>query len=310
MGLQITRITKEVTYGVTPSSPATGTQIDVFLPTANANTVLPRPSFWNIRDAAQGNRKVREDVGWTGISGDLQTYLFPSQAALFMGLAGTLIGSAPCQDLGSFTVDRLITLEDGACGKIYARYVGCKFANFNISCDSSDQGCLTMIKGSIVGSRRVTISGSDFPVPVLSSYPSDDPYEFFHTSTHLTIGGVRSNYGSFSIGIANQVKALRDESRFAQIVRYFGRDVTFGAKLLYKAAADRDAYENGTKQAVSVEWDNGTNNLTVDLGGQCNIDNLDDDLPLDDYFWQNMSLSALVDPATGTDLTITAGTDA
>lgn len=306
MGLQAVRITQEVAYNTYPSSPATGTFTDIFLPVDDAMSVRPTPQFWQINDASQGNRPIRRNVGRTNITGTLQTYLFPSQAGLLMGLATTLTGTAPCLDLNSFTIDHAI-FRDGNCAVDYRRYTGCKFGNVTLTADNTDQGCLLMFKGDVIASTPRVITVTDFPTPALSAYPADDPFLFYQTSSHFTIGTVRTNYQSLSLSVANVLKSFMDESIYVSSVDWFGRTTNLSAKLKYKAFTDRSNYEIGTKQAASVKFDNGTHSVLFDLGGQAIFDAVSDSLPLADYFTQSISMTSLVDPSLGTptDLTVT-----
>src|ERR1700727_472282 len=97
--VQFCRLTAEATYNTYNSM---GAVTEIFLTDDNDQTVRPMPDYYKIRDSGVGNRLVRSNVGWTGITGQIRTYLFPSQTAAILGYATTLSGS-PCLDLGSFT---------------------------------------------------------------------------------------------------------------------------------------------------------------------------------------------------------------
>lgn len=310
MGLELVRFTKETTYGTfVGSSPAAGTQYDLFLPTGDDMTVRVEPKFWMIRDAGQGNRLVKKNVGRKSVGGGISTLLFPSQAPFIVGLGTGLTGTAPCYDLPSFTVDHVI-YTDG-CAVIGKRYLGCKFADFSLSCSDSDSDPMVMVKGSIIGSVAEDITLTDFPNPNLSAYPGDDPYLIYNTAENtgaLVIGTTRHNYKNLQVDIKNVVKPFGGEQRFNQLVGYFGRDVSFSTTVLHASNADRAAYEAGTKEAVSVTFDNGTNKCKLDFGTNVNFDAVRDRHPLDDYFLQDLSFSSLLDPTTGppaTDLAVT-----
>lgn len=310
MGLELTRFTKEVTYGTYVTSPAGGTQFDLFLPTGDDMSVRTNVAFWEITDAGQGNRLIKKNAGRKQVSGGISTYLFPSQAPFMIALGSGLTGTAPCYDLPSFSIDHMIYLDNG-CLKIGKRYVGCKFTTVDISCSDSDSDPMVMFKGGIIGSLATDITITDFPNPNLSAYPADDPYLIYNTAENtgaLTIGTARHNYKNLNFSIANVVKPFGGEKRFNQLVGYFGRRVTFSTTLLHAANTDRAAYEAGTKVAVSVLWDNGVNTCKLDLGANVNVDMVQDQHPLDDYFKQTLSFTSVMDPATGppsTDLAVT-----
>lgn len=310
MGLQIVRFTKETTYNTFPTTPGAGTQQYFFIPVDDAVTILPEPQFFQIRDAGVGNRVIVQNVGRVNVGGDFQTYLFPSQMAYLKTLMD-LVGTAPCLDVASFAVDRGIYLEDGACGRADRRYTGCKLGALTLSSDSTAQGSLFMLKGSVVGSTPRAITDTDLPVPALSAYPADDPYLFFQTAGKLTIGSARTNYQSLSLSVGNVLQPFPDESKFYGRIGWFGRTVTLTAKLLYKSNADRLSYEAGTKMDASLAIDNGITTTTFDLGGNALITSLSDSLPLGDYFTQTIAITALMDRTLGTptDFTITVTTD-
>lgn len=306
MALQILRVTKEEAFGVyDTSSPV---QQHVFLNTSNAFTVRATPQYATIRDAGQGNRRVRMIPGRKAVGGTLATPLFPSQAGFFLGFAAGLVGTEPCFDLGSFTCDHGIYTDNG-CASYFTRYLGCKFSDFTLSCDDSDTGFLTTISGTIVGSVATDITLTDYPDPLLSSYPSDQiPYEFYHTAEgtgKLQIGTNRSDYYSLSVSIKNMLMGFGGESRTTQRVAFEGRDVSLSANLLLKSKADRTAYEDGTPQTVQLKFDDGAHTLLLDFGAKNIITGLTDDLPIGGKYTQAITLDSLMDPAVATDLTVT-----
>jgi uncharacterized membrane protein YeaQ/YmgE (transglycosylase-associated protein family) len=298
--MEVVRLTKETTYGTYASA---NPHQDIFLPVGNAMTVRVKPSFWRITDASRGNRNVRANVARKPVNGTLQTYLFPSQAAWFMDMATGLVGSDPCYDLPSFTIDHAL-YADG-CLAVYKRYLGCKIGQFTLSADQTDQGCLVSVNAQIVGSTVAAITSTDLPAQALTAYPSEDPYLFFGLAGNLTVNTSRTDFQNVNLTVSNVTKAFMGEQQFSQKVRYFGRTVTFASKFLYKATTDRTAYEAGTKQAVSFSFTDGTNTLAIDLKGKNNIEGVEDDIPLDDFAMQSINLLALVDPTAGTDLSYT-----
>lgn len=308
MNLQLVRITKEVSFGVFPTSPANGTQVDVFLPMADSFTVRVDPKMWGIEDAGQGNRFIKMNVGRRDVGGSLSTYLFPSQTTFFLGLSLNLTGSPPCLELPSFTLDHIMYVD--GCATIGKRYLGCKFGSGSISCDDSDNGCNTMFKASVIGSTAVDITTTEFPNPNLSAYPADDPYQLYHTAENtgaLVIDSTRHNYKSLSVDFANKLQRFGGEQRASSRVNYFGRRIDFSANLLFATNADRAAYEAGTKRACSILWDNGTHTAKLDFGTNVAMKSVADTTPLDNYYMQAVSFTALVDPtlSPATDLTIT-----
>ena len=307
MAVQYVRLTQEVVYNAVPALPAAGTQIDLFLPESNAMSIRPEAKFWEVRDSGVGNRLVRRNVGRTSVGGAISTYLFPSQTAYLLNLATNLGTAAPCYNLPSFTVDHLIYSDVAGCATTYRRYTGCKINKLALAADMSDNGCLWSAKLDIIGSTPRVITSTDFPAPPLSAYPTDDPYLFYQAAGYLSIGTTRTNFQSLSIDIDNVVKPFVDENIYVSSVDWFGRTIGLAAKLRYKGNADRATYEAGTKQAVSLELNNGTHTVIFGFGGQVIFDSVDDDIPLDGQMTQAIHLTSMMDStlATPTDLTIT-----
>jgi len=308
MGLELTRFTEEVDYGVFNTTPAADKQHTLYLPQGDDMTVRQMCEFWEIRDAAVGNRMVKRKVGRRNVSGAITTYLFPSQTAFLMGLSTRLDGEVPCLQLPSFSIDHMIYLDE-TCLKIGKRYVGCRFTDVTLSCTDTGQTVLVMFKASIIGSVASDITDIEFPTPSLSTYPDDDPYEIFHTAEGtgmLTINDVRHDYKRLDLGFTNTVKGFGGETRNHRRVGYFGRTCTFATTLWHQANDDRETYEAGDKVSLSVKFDNGLGGtLTIDYGDNVSLDQVTDKHPLDDFFLQDVSFTALVDPVATTDVTIT-----
>lgn len=299
--MEVLRFVKEETYGLyDTTSPV---QDEIFLPSSNAFTVRTNPTFWTVNDASFGNRPVRMNVARKMVGGSLQTFGFPSQMAFLLDFAAGLTGTAPCFDLPSFSAD--YAQYAAGCAPIRKRFLGCKFAGFTLRADNTDQGCLLSVNADVVGSTTADITSSDLPALPLTSYPADDPYLFFETAGHLTMGTSRTNFQSLEIGIENVTKSFMDENQFAQKVQWFGRRISFNVKLLHKSDADRILYEAGTAQAVSVQFVKGANSLTLNLQGKAKIGSLSDDTPMDDFPTQTIGITPLVDPATGTEFSFT-----
>lgn len=305
MGLTMVRITQEAVFNTFNTGAAAGLKADIFLPSADACTVQKTPMFTPIRDAGVGNRLIRRLPGRYTVGGSLNTYLFPSQALLLTNLATEFVGSTPCLDIPSFTLDQVMLLDDN-CLAIYQRTTGCKIAKLDLSADQSDSGYRMMAKMDIMGSiYNDTITVTDFPTPVFSAYPADNPFAFSDLAGNLTIDSVRTNFQSFNLSIANVLKGFPDENLYMSSIGWKGRDVTMSTKLKYKAATDRQSWNTGALHAISAEFNNGTHTVTFDLKSSNSFTAVSDSRPLDDYYTQTISAEAMVDPSALTDLAIT-----
>lgn len=304
MALQMLRLTQEATYNVFNPS-MTPPQLLIYLPMGDACTIQKTPGYIPIRDAGVGNRVIRRLLGRYVVGGSITTYLFPSQATLLTTWAATLIGSAPCLNLNSFTVDRVLFLDD-SCETIYQRTTGCKIDKFDLSADATDSGFLLTCKMDIMGSiYNDAITITDFPTPSFTSYPVDNPYEFFNLAGNLTINGSRTNFESFNLSIDNILKPFSQETLNVGNIDWFGRDITWGCKTKYKSATDRQTWNAGTLFPVSAEFNNGTHTITFNLEASNSFSGVADSLPIDDYFTQMISGMALLDQTANTDLAIT-----
>ncbi len=308
MALQMVRLTEEATYNVFNPS-MTPPQLLLFLPMGDACTVQKMPQYEPIRDAGVGNRMIRRILGRYEVKGSIKTFLFPSQASLLTSWAATLVNSSPCLDLKSFTVDRAIFL-DQTCTPIRQRSLGCKIDKFELTADNSDNSFLLNVNMDIIGSKYDdTITGSDFPTPSYSSYPTDNPFEFYQlaagVSGIMNINGARTNFQSFMLSINNMLQPFPDENLFPSYVGWFGRDVTWSARTLYKSAADRVVWNTGALVTVEAKFNNGTHAVDFNLQASNSYTSVVDSLPIDNFFTQTVSGQSLLDQSSDSDLAIT-----
>lgn len=305
MALQMLRLTQETTYNTFQTSAPSNQQALIYLPMGDGCTIQKTPMYIPLRDAGQGNRMTRRLLGRYTVGGSIKTPLFPSQAALLLGWASTFVGTTPCLNLHSFTVDRVMFLDD-TCTPIYQRTTGCKIDKFDLMADATDSGFLLNCSIDVMGSiYDDTITVTDFPTPSYTSYPVDNPYEFFHLAGNLTINAARTNFSSFSLSIDNILKSFAQETPNVGNIDYFGRDITWSSKVKYKSAADRQTWNTGALFPVSAEFNNGAHSVTFNLEASNSFTGVGDSMPIDDYFTQTISGQALLDQTANTDLAIT-----
>lgn len=296
MGQQYTRFTQEAAFGVFNTSPSANQQFDLYLTTDSDMTTRAEPEFTPIRDAGFGNRLIRMIQGHTKVGGNVNTYLFPSQTLFWMNIAAGLVGTAPCLNLPTFTIDHL-AVRDYDCGKEYRRYLGNMISKLTLKSDSTANGWLWSVMAESMGAVPATITISDYPTPPLSAYASDDPYNFNQTLGLVSINSaVQSNYQNLTIDIANTIQAFADENIYASSVNWFGRTVTVDITLRYKSPAFRLLYEVGTKMPITLEINTGSHTLTLNFGAQCIIQKCSDVWPMGGYFVQQLSFTAMMDP--------------
>lgn len=314
------RITRENPFK-TPfaTTPVLNTDyIIIRLDDGNAFNMRPKPKMWELQWG--GGVAIAGNTGseTTELAGQLKTKLYPVQALFLLNMALTRITSASLPytnaerigDLVSFTCDYAYERSDGTLKR--RRFVGCKVSDFGLECSSDNQ--LASLTLGITGStpQGNSFDGSAdptstvFPEPALTDYPLN-PYTFRQTSGGLTLGTVRTQYDSVKISVKNKLDVRFDESRYANRIRFLGRESTLEAKLFLKATPDdRSAYEAITAQTASLKFDNGTNSATIDFKGQNFFTADEDDLPIDKEFYQTVTLKNFYSAAGTGDLSIAA----
>ena len=298
---EICKIWAESTYGVFGGSGSNGTGwVVVELTQANPYSVRPKPIQKTIRGSSGANRVSKLFSTQTGLSGNLNTLLYPSQAAFFMK-AATDITTTP-GDLQSYTIDHYIQKDDTSGTVDYTRHVGCKIEQAHISGTADD---VTMkLELMVVAQKPVTITSSDFPVPASTDFPAGRPYCFTDTATGLTLGTLRADYAGFDLTIKNILDHPFFETQYIGRNRFCGRDVTWSDKLLYKSAADRTAFEATTPFTCSAVLA-GTPATTFTLQGANFLSAVDDSIDYSHCFYQDLTWVNCLDQSSGLDLVVT-----
>ena len=280
------------------------------LPQNNSFTERPKPGMYQIRSAGFNNRRVLTGTFTSELAGNLMTFVRPNQAAFLFNLAAGL-SSGNCSDLPSFTADHGIVEEDSGCTASYRRYTGNK-CNLAFSLTNTDQGSLMLATLALMGTGATPLTGSgsisatDFPIPAATDYPDNTrPYSFFDCVGGLTIGANRTDFSSLGFDFGNKLQEYRGETQYPGKISWRGRDPKLTVKVLYKSLQDRISYEAVTPVTVSVTFTDGAHSIALNLHGVNVFSSVEDDLPLDGFFEQTLSIENLVDSTAGTDLTVT-----
>lgn len=304
MPRQILQITRETTFG-TYASGNPHTIID--LPVDNAYTMRPEPKFWDIVSMASDNNVVQTGTAETDVDGALQVYCRPAQAAVLVSMIdGVTTGN--CPDLPSFTIDHGIFIEDGNCAPKMRRYLGVK-ADGGFDLINTGQGILLMLKLNLMGSTVAAITVSDFAIPTHSAYDYvETPFTMYMLDGSIEYGGadISQYVESISFAAGNILMPFRGASAFRNRVKYFGHRPTVTLKTLYWTQQQRIDYEaNAAKALVLTFTDPAGDTLVLDFGNTNYLRQVGDDLKLGDFHRQTVQLKNTVDPATGTDMSIT-----
>lgn len=301
----------QVNYGSDPFSPPGSPVLNtdyvvVRLVDNNAFSMRQVPVQKPIRSVDGYNRRVQMVASQFSVSGQLQTLLYPSQAAFW---ATALTPHSTSKNLPSYVIDHAIVLGDNSNTVAYRRYLGVKIAQAVFS--GSAQTNLFHVNFTLTGkqaqSSNITIT--DFPEPSFATYPSELPFLFTQLSTPgylKTNNSARTEFNSFELTIQNMLDAPFNESPYVTRVKYCGRNVDWVDKFVYVSTADRTAFEAATAQTqCSASLNNGAKNMVFDLQGAVYITGVDDDLSLDKTHEQTIHYGSFVDGSTGNDLTIT-----
>ena len=255
------------------------------------------------------------------LKGKLVLKLTVGQAPFWLSWAGVFMsgGTAPWTsteptgDLASCAIYHAITRPDGSIKRRV--YLGCKVSSWSlVVTEASTVATLTL---NIVGS---TPQGNQFDSstdPTAGTFPSPadadlpvDPFVFLHAggSSYFTYAGaVRTQMTDLTITGTNVLATRWYANRYIPALHCFGRTSTLATKLLYPLAAqdDRTIFEGLTAETCSVELNNGTHGVTIGMNAQNVLSPFNDELPMNDLFFQSSTSNNLWDPSAGTDLGFT-----
>jgi hypothetical protein len=256
------------------------------------------------------------------VKGQLTVKLCVSQAPFLLSWALLRINSGqtapwtttePAGDLASCSIYHAIARPDGSVKRRV--YLGVKpdGASFAIN-EGSTVGTLTLQLSASTPQGNQFDSSTDptagiFPSPADNNFPID-PYVFIHAggSSFITYGGaVRTQFTDLTINVQNALARRWYANRYIQLLRLVGRKTTVASKLLYPLAAqdDRTLYEGLTSETCSIELNNGTHGFTLGFNAQNVFSPFEDDLALNDLYFQSSTENNMWDPSAGSDFTLT-----
>lgn len=303
MPREILQITPEATQGVFNSA---GAHTIIDLPADDSFTLRPAPNFFDIPSAASDNLITYTGSATENLSGKLQVYVRPGQAAVLAAAIAGVTGSV-CKTLPTYTIDHAIFIEDGSCTPVYRRYLGCMFDG-GFSLDNSAQGCLMMFSMDVKALSPATITGTDFPTPAFGSYDyAERPFTFEDSFGAITLGGadISQFVESLSYSAGNIITQFRGGGKFYTANHYGGRRPTITMRLLYYSAQERIDFEAITAKSLNIVFTNNVHTLTLAFGNKNYYRTVTDNTKLGDFHRQTVMLQNIMDPATGTDMTIT-----
>lgn len=290
----------------------------VRLDQGNAFTMRPRPVQVPIPyggGVAIGASRVSDKIE---CKGRLRLLVTAATIPFWLSWAGVRIGSAqttpwtttePVGDLASCSIYHAIQRSDGSFKRRV--YLGCKVDGWGL--EASESSTVATLNLEISGS---TPQGNQFdsssdPTSTIFPSPADNNFAtdyllWIHTNALLTIAGTgRSAITELKVDVKNTLARSYYNDRFAQFLRFVGRHSTVATKLLYEPTPDdRTNYEGLTPETVSIGLNNGTHGLVMNLNAQNVMDPFEDDLPLDNVYWQSNTENNLWDPVAGSDFAL------
>lgn len=315
----------------TASAPGTATAYYIRLDEGNAFAMRPRPQTVEIPyggGLAIGAYRVADKME---CKGNLRCKLTTALAPFLFGWAATRVDAArtlpwhnaePPGDLASCAVYHAIMREDGTFKRRV--YLGCKVDSWSLDMSTdSTVGTINLGLSASTPQGNVYDGSADptatvFPEPLCSNLPVD-PYMFAHTTGlgSVTINGtVRKWITQLTANGTNTLARSFFNDRFLGKLRFTGRKTTIAWRQEYRATPDDRAVYEGTMPygttpiGVDVVLDDGVNRMEINMESNNVIDPLDEDLPLDDLYFQNLTTNNLYDCSAGTDFTFTFGPSA
>jgi hypothetical protein len=301
---QSVRFTRETVPGTyqTSAPPA-----DTCLPRLygdNAFPGRPQPMYWGpLMTADSYNRPIQTGSSQVQTKGSLHTLWQLALSKPILNWAIGLSGTPP--DLASATWDHQYRRGDASNTIAYQRHLGSKCRQLRLTATNSGRGNLFTMDVDYDFLTTAVITGTDFAVPTLASYPAAAPFTFQQTSGQFTLNTLRTKYRRVSLTVANTLDPLYDEGATPNTIVWGGRTVTLEAEFRLVAATDRTDYNAVTPRTCTLAVSDGTNTITFDLHGSGIITAVEDNLPLGSAPYQRLTFSGYVDVTAGSDLDVT-----
>ena len=255
------------------------------------------------------------------LKGQLTCKLSVSQAPFLLSWAGVRIAggtapwvtSIPNGDLASCSIYHAITRPDGSIQR--RLYMGAKVDSANLAVTESGTVATLQLNLSASTAQGNQFDSSVDPTAVVFPAPADnnfaiDPFVFLNagsTNNPTYAGATRSQFTDMTITITNELARRWYANRFVQTLTFVGRKTTVALKLLYPLAAqnDRALYEALTTGTCIVKLNNGVHGFQLDLKAQNYLTPFEDDLALNDLYFQSSTSNNQWDPVAGADFALT-----
>lgn len=301
MAREALRLTPETVWGT-----YNGSNTPIYCQLDGNNQFTPRivENLWNIRSAGGYNRRVQLGSSTVGIAGNLGILLYGSQAPALMNWVCN--PNAALTQMPSMTADHLIQLEDSGNTYVYQRYLGMMVQQGTLTGQAQQQ--LMRLNLQLIGKQPATITGSDFPQPAFTDYPSDAPYVFQHLAGGLTFNNLtRAEFEEVSITWKNMLDPRWNEAQYPTRIRWCGRDTDFEFSDVYAYGTDRTTlYQLLAPLICSMTFTNGAHSMALNFETKSfMLTPPQDTLDQDKVHYQKLSVSSFFDGSAGTDFALT-----
>lgn len=290
------RVIRETAFGQTPENPSAEDVAYLRLDQANAFTVRRKPITVDLPGLELGNLLVRRISARHEVTGRLSTLLDHARAALLLDWAAGLADG----EIPSFTCDYFDGLRR-------RRYLGVKVERLTITSAAESQVVRLNFDLRGMSTAEVDPTAEQFPAPSMSDLPVGTLYVHEDLADGgLVLGAVRGEFRRVVVEITNRLPPRWDELPHVSRLPFHGRRIRLNAELYHKSTTDIAALEEQTPRAGAVVWTRGSSSVALDFHGQCVLDRLIDDEPLDDDSYQNAESTVLYSGGgVDSDLTIT-----
>jgi len=215
-------------------------------------------------------------------------------------------------------------------GVQFWEFVGCCIQNMNFTANSTQD--YVSINMSWIGQQRPPTEVNAPSWPAATKYSPLNPYMFWETAGNITLTTENTgtpvvmpltNYRQASFTLENIIQGTWDEQAWISSLLYCGRNMNFSIGPQYIGQSwpatstispvlqpFRQTYENQNPITMSLEFvrSSPAHSFTINAQSNSYISNIQDDIPLDNASYQNISAEAFIDStsATGADFVITA----
>jgi hypothetical protein len=257
------------------------------------------------------------------VKGSLSVILTVGQAPFLLSWAGVRINTgqtAPWTttllpgDLISCSVYHAVVEPDQTVWRTV--HLGTKVEEWDFSISEDSQiGRLTLQlvaseeQGNTFDSSSNPTAGT-FPAPADNNFPID-PYVFIYAggASYITYGGsVRTQFTELHINSKNALPRRWYATRFISNPQLVGRRTTVATKIIYPSGTsntDRTNYTTLAAESCSIELNNGTHGVTMNLNAQNILGPFEDDLKNADLYFQASTSNNKWDATAGSDFTLT-----